>query len=40
VFEGLKLATLRGFHKVELYIDSWVVASTLAFGEGRGTVDG
>jgi len=39
VFEGLKLARLRGFHKVELDIDSSVVASTLALEEG-GSVDG
>lgn len=39
VFEGLKLARLRGFHKVELDIDSSVVASTLALGEG-GSMDG
>jgi len=26
---------LCGFRKVQLHIDSWVVASTLALGEGR-----
>jgi len=39
VFGGLKLARLRGFYNMELHIDSWVVASTLALGEG-GTADG
>jgi ribonuclease HI len=39
VFEGLKLARLCGFRKVQLHIDSWVVASTLALREG-GTADG
>jgi len=32
-------ARLRGFHKVEFHIDSWVVTSTLALGDG-GIVDG
>jgi hypothetical protein len=39
VLEGLNLARLCGFYKVVLYIDFWVVALTLAFGEG-GVVDG
>jgi len=38
VVEGLMLSRLCGFQKVELLIDSWVVASTLALGEG-GIVD-
>lgn len=28
MLEGLKLARLRGFLKVELLIDAWAVAST------------
>lgn len=38
MLEGLKLARMRAFHKVELHIDFSVVASSLALREG-GSVD-
>lgn len=37
VFEGLKLVRARGFNRVELHVDSWVVVTTL-FSSKIGTL--